>query len=142
MSVGARGIKRGHGLEDDIDKLEIDLLIIRHGRRRRGVGHGVRREDELHAITHAIVEMQARAKTADERIMPKGTAAITDVGMTGPANSVIGMDPQGSILKFKTLMPTRFEVANGPAMLCGVVIDIDPTTGQANEITRLQVMHS
>ena len=72
MGVGAGGIEFRHGLKNHIDQLQIHLLVIGHGRWRRGVGDGVGRKEQLHAIAHAIVEMQARTKAADERIKDAG----------------------------------------------------------------------
>ena len=68
MGVGARRIEFRHGFENHIDQFQIHLLVVRNRRGRRGVGDRVGREDQLHAIAHAIVEMQARAKAADEAL--------------------------------------------------------------------------
>lgn len=77
-------------------------------------------------------------QTADERILPKGTAYITDAGMTGPYDSVIGQTKEDIIRRFLTTMPIRFKVAQGDVKLHGVVVDIEETTGKARRITRLQ----
>jgi len=86
-----------------------------------------------------VVGTHTHVQTADDRILPRGTAYITDVGMVGPQDSVIGMDPEPIIRKFMSQMPSRFEVAQGPAVLCGVVVDADPATGKAVKIERLQM---
>ncbi len=86
----------------------------------------------------AVVGTHTHVQTADERILPGGTAALTDVGMTGPEHSVIGMNVDSALTRFVTLMASKFEVAPGPARLCGVVIDIDPETGHATHIERVQ----
>ena len=78
-------------------------------------------------------------QTADERVLPGGTAYITDLGMTGPVDSVIGVDKDIIIQRFLTQMPVRFEPAKGPAALRGVVIAVDPETGRARSIQRLNV---
>lgn len=75
--------------------------------------------------------------TADERILAGGTAYISDVGMTGPSNSIIGMRPEEIINRFVTGLPTRFEVAKGPAELNGIVLDLDETKGTATGIQRI-----
>jgi calcineurin-like phosphoesterase len=75
-------------------------------------------------------------------VLPKGTAFITDLGMTGPVNSVIGVEPELAIGRFLTQMPTRFEPAKGPAALHGAVIRVDPDTGKALGIERLRVLAS
>jgi len=87
----------------------------------------------------AVVGTHRHVQTADERLLPKGTAFITDLGMTGPVNSVIGVDPELAISRFLTQMPNRFEPAKGPAALHGAVIRIDPDTGRALSIERLSV---
>ncbi len=86
----------------------------------------------------AVVGTHTHVQTADERILPEGTAYITDLGMTGPINSVIGMKTDLVLPRFLTHMPVKFEVADGPAILCGVAIDVDPSTGRATSITRIQ----
>jgi metallophosphoesterase (TIGR00282 family) len=87
----------------------------------------------------AVVGTHRHVQTADERILPKGTAYITDLGMTGPTDSVIGADPEIALRRFLTQMSVRFEPAKGPAALSGVVIRIDPETGRGLGIERLQV---
>lgn len=85
----------------------------------------------------AVVGTHTHVQTADERILPKGTAYITDVGMTGPRDSVIGITAGPVIERFLTGMPTRFEVAAGPVILNGVVLQIDAESGRAQSITRV-----
>jgi metallophosphoesterase (TIGR00282 family) len=87
----------------------------------------------------AVVGTHRHVQTADERILPGGTAYITDLGMTGPVDSVIGVDKDLILQRFLTQMPIRFEPAKGPAAVCGVVITVDPETGRASEIRRLRV---
>ena len=77
-------------------------------------------------------------QTADERILPGGTAYITDLGMTGPLNSVLGVKKEIVIEKFKTQLPQRFEVASGPYQFNAVIIDIDEYSGEAYAIKRIQ----
>jgi hypothetical protein len=74
--------------------------------------------------------------TADERVLPGGTAYITDVGMTGPHDSVIGMDKEGSLRRFLTGLPARFEPAVNDVRLNSVIVDIDETSGRALSIER------
>ena len=76
--------------------------------------------------------------TADERILPHGTAYITDVGMCGPLDSVIGMEREVVIQGFLTQLPRQFEVAKDNVALQGIVADIDEKTGRAREIRRLR----
>jgi 2',3'-cyclic-nucleotide 2'-phosphodiesterase len=87
----------------------------------------------------AVVGTHRHVQTADERLLPKGTAYITDLGMTGPTESIIGVDPEIALSRFLTQMPNRFEPAKGPAALHGAIIRIDPETGRALSIERLRV---
>lgn len=87
----------------------------------------------------AIIGSHTHVQTADERILPQKTAYITDAGMTGPFDSVIGSDKDIILKKFLTQIPIKFEVAKEDIRLCGVVITIDPISGKALEIKRLQI---
>ncbi len=87
----------------------------------------------------AVLGTHSHVQTADERIFPGGTAYITDLGMTGPVDSVIGVDRDLAIQRFLSQMPNRFEPARGPAALHGAVVRIDPESGKALEIRRLRV---
>ncbi len=86
-----------------------------------------------------VVGTHTHVQTADERILPRGTAYITDVGMVGPQNSILGMNAHESVQKFVTQIPHRFEVAGGAVVLCGIVADVDAATGRATHIERVQI---
>lgn len=89
----------------------------------------------------AIVGTHTHVQTADERILPKGTAFITDLGMTGALNSMIGMKKDSVLPNFLTQMPSKFEVdISPPALLCGAVIEIESTTGKALNINRVRII--
>jgi 2',3'-cyclic-nucleotide 2'-phosphodiesterase len=90
----------------------------------------------------AIVGTHTHVQTADERILPKGTAYITDVGMTGPHDSIIGSVPELALNRFLRQMPIRLEPALGNIRLCAVLLDIDETTGMAKSIERLNIASS
>lgn len=77
--------------------------------------------------------------TADEDILPKGTAYITDIGMTGPKHSVIGMDIKASIKRFETTLPEKYKLAEGECIFNGCIFDIDDETCRTNKITRINV---
>lgn len=89
----------------------------------------------------AVLGTHTHVQTADEKILPNGTAYITDVGMTGPAHSVIGIDVAQIIRRFLTGMPDRFETAQGKGILSAVVCDINPDSGKALGIQRLQLSY-
>ena len=88
----------------------------------------------------AVVGTHTHIQTSDNRILPKGTATITDVGMTGPYDSVIGMDKDIILKRFTTYLPQKFEViTKGRAVLSGVCIDLDDKTGLAKKIERILI---
>lgn len=87
----------------------------------------------------AVVGTHTHVQTADNWIMPGGTAFITDVGMCGPIQSVIGTDKDVVVKKFLSGMPEKFDVAVGPALLSAVAIEIDDATGQARSIERILI---
>ena len=84
----------------------------------------------------AVLGTHTHVATADERVLPGGTARITDVGMTGPHDGVIGMDRKAIIQRFLDGLPARFEVARGDIQMNAVLIDADPETGRARSIER------
>ncbi len=88
----------------------------------------------------AVVGTHTHVQTADERILPGGTAYITDVGMTGPRDSVIGIKKEQVLERFLTNVPQRFECAGGQGMFCAAIIDVDENTGLANTIHRLDLL--
>ena len=85
----------------------------------------------------AVLGTHTHVPTADERVLPAGTAFITDVGMTGPHDSVIGMEKEGILQHFLDAMPSRFVVAEGDIQMNTVLIDVDEATGRARSISRL-----
>ena len=87
----------------------------------------------------AVVGTHRHVQTADERVLPGGTAYITDLGMTGPTDGVIGVDRDVILQRFLQQMPVRFEPAKGPAALHGAVVSVDPDSGRALDIRRLRV---
>jgi len=87
----------------------------------------------------AVVGTHTHVQTADERVLPGGTAYITDVGMTGPHDGVIGVEKAPVIQKFLSGMPTRFEAASGDPILHGVLVTADDASGKATSIKRLRL---
>lgn len=85
----------------------------------------------------AVVGTHTHVQTADDRILPKGTAYLTDVGMTGPHDSIIGVEVEPALSRFLTGMPARFETATANPRLNGVIIEADETTGLATDIERI-----
>ena len=87
----------------------------------------------------AVLGTHTHIQTADEQLLPKRTAYITDAGMTGPVQSVLGIEPELTIRKFKTNLPVRFENAGGEYCMDGVIVEIDEKSGKANSIERVNV---
>jgi hypothetical protein len=87
----------------------------------------------------AVIGTHTHVQTADERIMPRGTACLSDAGMTGPVDGVIGMDRDVIIKKFLTGIPQHFVVAKGNAAIQGCVIEINEATGKADTIRRINI---
>ena len=87
----------------------------------------------------AVIGTHTHVPTADERVLPGGTAYITDVGMSGPYDGVIGVQKEQIITRFLKNLPMRFEAATADVRLCAVVIECDQDTGRASSIQRLRM---
>ncbi len=92
----------------------------------------------LQGKVSAVLGTHTHIQTADERLLPEGTAYLTDAGMTGPYDSVIGRRVEDVLERFLTHVPVRFEVAEGNIMLCGAIVEVDEQTGKARKIIRVQ----
>ena len=86
-----------------------------------------------------IFGTHTHVQTADEQILPNGTGYITDIGMTGPKNSVIGMDAEVSIKRFETTLPEKYKLAEGECILNAVIFDIDETNNKVTDIKRIYI---
>jgi metallophosphoesterase (TIGR00282 family) len=86
----------------------------------------------------AVVGSHTHVQTADDVILPGGTAYLTDAGMCGPENSVLGVKTDQVLRRFRTQMPTRFEVASGPVLVQGAIVEVDEVSGRATAIRRLR----
>ena len=87
----------------------------------------------------AVFGTHTHVQTADEKILPNGTGYITDIGMTGPKNSVIGMDIKVSIKRFETTLPERYKIATGECMLNAGIFDIDDERNKVKNIKRINI---
>ena len=96
----------------------------------------------LDGLVTAVVGTHTHVPTCDQRLLPKGTAFCSDIGMTGPYDSVIGVEKDAVIQRFLTGMPSRFETAKGDPRLAAVVVDADPQSGRARSIERLLLAES
>lgn len=90
----------------------------------------------------AVLGTHTHVQTNDPRVLPKGTAYLTDLGMCGPVESIIGMESQAIVGRFLSRLPVRFEVAKGPVRLEGALCEIDAATGRAVSIRPWQGGHS
>lgn len=93
----------------------------------------------LDGLVSFVFGTHTHIQTADERILPNGTAYITDLGMTGPHDSVIGRRTDRILHRFLTQMPAHYDVATGDIRLSGAIVTIDSTTGRAEEIRRVMI---
>ncbi len=91
----------------------------------------------LDGRVNGVVGTHTHCQTADARVLPKGTAYITDLGMTGPMNSVLGVKTEAILYKFTTGRPVRFDVAEGPCVYSAVIVDIDDRTNKTTGIERI-----
>lgn len=86
-----------------------------------------------------MVGTHTHIQTSDERILPEGTAYITDLGMVGPWNSVLGVDKDLVVKKFLTGLPVKFDIASGPHVFCGLVIIVDDQTNMVQKVKRIMI---
>ena len=120
---------------EDIKKTTPVIVVDMHAEatsEKVALGHFIDGKVSCVFGTHTHIQ------TADEKILPQGTAYITDLGMCGPYDSVIGQDKDKILQRFLTSMPVKFEVAQAAGTLHGVVVTVDETNGQAQSIIRIQ----
>ncbi len=127
--------------EKEIERLQKDTKIIIVDLHAEATSEKVAFGYFVDGKVSAVVGTHTHVQTADEKVLVNGTAYITDVGMTGPSYSVIGIDVDQIIRRFLTGMPDRFETAQGQAILSAVVIDIDKDSGKANTIQRVMLTY-
>jgi 2',3'-cyclic-nucleotide 2'-phosphodiesterase len=133
-------------IDDPFRVVEAEIAAIRHEARVIFVDFHAEATSEKVAMgwhldgrATAVVGTHTHVQTADERILPHGTAFITDVGMTGPHDSVIGVERSAILARFLTGLPQRFETATENPRLNGVVIEADESTGRASAIHRVSL---
>jgi metallophosphoesterase (TIGR00282 family) len=118
-------------VKDEADIILVDLHAEATSEKQAMAWH-------LDGRVSALVGTHTHVQTADEQIFPKGMAYITDLGMTGPHHSIIGVKIEQSLGRFLNGRPSRFEAATGDVRFHGAVVDIDETTGRARAIARIQ----
>ena len=120
-----------------IEKLKVDIIVLDFHAEATAekIAMGYYVDGRITAMfgTHTHVQ------TADEKILENGTGYITDIGMTGPENSVIGMDVDASLKRFVTSLPEKYKLAEGSCMLNGVIFDMDDETNKVRKVYRINV---
>jgi len=122
----------------EIDKMKNKTRIIIVDMHAEATSEKVALGWFLDGTVSAVIGTHTHIQTADEKILPKGTAFLTDAGMTGPYDSVIGRKKEQILNRFITQMPTKFEMAENDVQLHGAIIEIDEKTGRAESIRRVQ----
>ena len=122
-------------VEEIKDKVDIIIIDFHAEATAEKIATGRYLDGKITALfgTHTHVQ------TADEQIFPEGTAYITDIGMTGPKNSVIGMDIKASIKRFETTLPEKYKLAEGDCIFNAVIFDIDDETNKVTDIKRINI---
>ncbi len=123
--------------EEEIERLSKQTRIIVIDFHAEATSEKIALGYFLDGRVSAVIGTHTHVQTADERILPKGTAYITDVGMTGPIDSIIGIEVPQIIERFLYQMPRKFEVAKGRSLLSAVLVDINTETGLSRSIQRL-----
>ena len=122
-------------VEEVKDKVDIIIIDFHAEATAEKIAMGRYLDGKITALfgTHTHVQ------TADEQIFPEGTAYITDIGMTGPKNSVIGMDIKASIKRFETTLPEKYKLAEGDCIFNAVIFEIDDETNKVTHIKRINI---
>jgi 2',3'-cyclic-nucleotide 2'-phosphodiesterase len=127
--------------EEELKKLEKETKVIIIDFHAEATSEKVAFGYFVDGKSSAVIGTHTHIQTADEKILPNGTAFITDVGMTGPSTSVIGIHVEQIIQRFLTSMPSKFETAQGEGILSAVVVEINSDTGKATGIHRIQITY-
>ncbi|MCX5716279.1 MAG: TIGR00282 family metallophosphoesterase [Candidatus Omnitrophica bacterium] len=126
-------------VREEIEKLKASTKIIFVDIHAEATSEKVALGWFLDGVVTCVFGTHTHIQTADERILHKGTAYITDLGMTGPYESVIGRRVDQILTRFVTQLPTRFEMAEADVKLAGAIVDVDEKNGKATAINRIQV---
>ena len=118
-------------------KEEADIIIVDF--HAEATAEKIALANMLDGKVSIVFGTHTHVQTADETILPNGTAYITDIGMTGPKNSVIGMDITASLKRFKTTLPEKYKLANGECNLTGCIFEINDANCQIMSINRIKI---
>lgn len=128
-----------HVVKNELEAIRAEARIILVDFHAEATSEKLAMGWHLDGLVTAVVGTHTHVQTADERLLPQGTAYITDVGMTGPHDSIIGVDARPALKRFLDGMPSRFETATGNPRLNAVVITADPESGKASDIERVSL---
>jgi metallophosphoesterase (TIGR00282 family) len=142
MNLGGRVFMAGtndpfHAVNDLLKGIQAKVILVDF--HAEATSEKVAMGWHLDGRVTAVLGTHTHVPTADERVLPGGTAYQTDVGMSGPYDSVIGVDKDLVLRKFLTGMPGKFEAARGNAKMCAALVTCDPVTGRASAIERLML---
>ncbi len=130
-------------VDQEVEKLRAETAVIFVDFHAEATSEKIAMGWHLDGRVSAVVGTHTHVQTADERILPSGTAFLCDAGMCGPRDSVIGSQIDPVLYRFKTGRPVRYGVAQGPVMVCGAWVEVDLATGRALRIERVaEVWHS
>ena len=118
-------------------KNEVDYIIVDF--HEEATAEKIAMGYHLDGKVTAVFGTHTHVQTADEKVLPKGTGYITDIGMTGPKNSVIGMDVKVSLKRFETALPEKYKIADGECIFNAVIFDVDDSTGKVVSINRVYI---
>ena len=121
----------------EVEKLRKETRVIMVDVHGETTSEKVAMGRHLDGLVSLVVGTHTHVQTADERIFPGGTAFLCDAGMCGPEDSVLGRDYTTVIGRFLTSLPAKLPVARGPIMACGVLVEVDPSTGRASAVRRV-----
>ncbi len=122
-------------VDEIIKHIDVDIIVVDF--HAEATAEKIAMGYYLDGRISALYGTHTHVQTADERILEKGTGYITDIGMTGPIESVIGMDKEVSIKRFLTSIPERYKLADGDCKLNGVIFEIDEDTNKTKKIYRI-----
>jgi metallophosphoesterase (TIGR00282 family) len=127
-----------HAAREAVEELRQQAKVIFVDMHGEATSEKVAMGRYLDGTVSAVVGSHTHVQTADEVILPGGTAYLTDAGMCGPEDSILGMKTEPVLRRFLTQMPARFEVATGPVLVQGVLIEVDEVSGRATDIRRIR----
>jgi len=139
-----------HGAMDDpfslglqeVERLRKEAKVILVDMHGEATSEKVAIGNHFDGLVSAVVGTHTHVPTCDHRVLPRGTAYCTDLGMTGPYDSIIGVEKDAVLHRFLTGMPTKFETAKGDPRFAAAVVDVDEQTGRARSIDRMLLTES